>query len=69
MASTRQLDTLRDATTRAELALKRLERESEQEAATLRRRLEAVDAQQQQTARKLDDEYRREHFGKAPPSR
>jgi hypothetical protein len=64
----RQLDLLRDATTRAELALQRLEHDAEVDAAVLARRLEALDTEQRQTAHKLDDEYRHEHFGKSPPA-
>jgi hypothetical protein len=69
MASTDRasLDALREATTRSELALARAERAAEAQARKLARRLEDLDAEQRQTARALDDEYRREHFGRPPP--
>lgn len=50
-------------------ALRRLERSAEDKVGRLDRRLRELDEQHERTARCLDAEYRRTHFGKSPLSR
>jgi hypothetical protein len=63
------LDVRRDEHAREVFKLRRLERASEAEARLLDRRLREFGKQQERTARRLEAEYRRTHFGKAPDPR
>jgi hypothetical protein len=62
------LDVLRDQHAREVFALRRLERVSVAEGRLLDRRLRELAEQQDRAARRLETEYRRTHFGRAPDS-
>jgi hypothetical protein len=53
---------------RDELAMRRLEREADEEIRALDQRLRDLGEEQHHVAEAIEDEYRREHFGKSSDS-
>ena len=62
------LDVLLDQHARERLALRRLERRSEAEERALERRLRELGERHDRTARRLETEHRRAHYGKSAVS-
>jgi hypothetical protein len=64
---------MRNAENMTALAMRRLERRAEAQLAVLEQRLRRLGGQQRRTAGALEEEYRREHYGKSsdswPPDR
>ena len=57
---------LRDEADRERFALRREEAEAEREERDLERELEDFEAREAQTKKRIEDEWRREHFGHDP---
>jgi hypothetical protein len=56
---------MRNEETSAALDIRRVERSAEAQVDALERRLDKLDEAQGRSAREIEDEYRREHFGEA----
>jgi hypothetical protein len=56
---------LRNEETSAALDIRRVERSAQAQAEVLERRLAKLDDAQRRSARDVEDEYRREHFGRS----
>jgi hypothetical protein len=56
---------MRNEETTAALDVRRLERSAEAQGDALARRLDKLDDAQRRSAREIEEEYRREHFGRS----